>query len=182
MVYIKVLGKTLRLAFALQMYRVAAANSTRLCTNRISTITPSHFCLAWFQRKFYKTKRTIAFRDEPALSSIITSSAETRSWLELIISSLAEQLPQLEYTESKYWGVFKNRTTNRNVVYIQPTKEQIRLHTRLPLTYDEALEETSASKEWAERCPSLFRLRSEFDIKKAVSLIVGSYNFDLALK
>ena len=116
------------------------------------------------------------------MSSIVTSSAETRSWLRLIVSSLAEQLPQLEYAESKYWGVFKNPTTNRNVVYIQPTKEQIRLHTRLPLTFDEALEETSASKEWAETCPSLFRLRSEFDIGRAVSLIVGSYNFDQALK
>ena len=116
------------------------------------------------------------------MSSIVTASAEPRSWLKLIVSSLAEQLPQLEYAESKYWGVFKNPTTNRNVVYIQPTKEQIRLHTRLPLTYDEALEETSASKEWAETCPSLFRLRSEFDIEKAVSLIVGSYNFDQALK
>jgi hypothetical protein len=116
------------------------------------------------------------------LNSIITSSIETRSWLELLISGVAERIPQLEYIESKYWGAFKNPTTHRNVVYLQPTKKQIRLHTRLPLTFDEALEATSASKEWAETCPSLFRLRSEFDVEKAVSLIVGSYNFDLALK
>jgi hypothetical protein len=116
------------------------------------------------------------------LNSIVTSSKETRSWLELVISGVAEQLPQLEYVESKYWGAFKNPTTHRNVVYLQPTKKQIRLHTRLPLTFDEALEATSASKEWAETCPSLFRVRSEFDVEKAVSLIVGSYNFDLALK
>jgi hypothetical protein len=116
------------------------------------------------------------------LNSIITSSAETRSWLELIISGVAEQVPQLEYVESKYWGAFRNPATHRNVVYIQPTKRQMRLHTRLPLTFDEALEATSASKQWAETCPSLFRLRSEFDVEKAVSLVVGSYNFDLALK
>ena len=116
------------------------------------------------------------------LNSIITSSNETRSWLELLISSVAEQIPQLEYIESKYWGAFKNLTTNRNVVYLQPTKKQIRLHTRLPLSFDNALEATSASKAWAETCPSLFRMRSEFDVEKAVSLIVGSYNFDLALK
>jgi hypothetical protein len=116
------------------------------------------------------------------LNSIVTSSAETRTWLELVISGVAEQLPQLEYEESKYWGTFRNPQTHRNIVYIQPTKKQIRLHTKLPLTFDEALEATSASKQWAETCPSLFRLRSEFDVEKAVALIVGSYNFDLALK
>ncbi len=117
-----------------------------------------------------------------AVNSIVTSSSETRSWLELIISGVAEQVPQLEYIESKFWGAFKNPMTHRNVVYLQPTKKQIRLHTRLPLTFDEALEETSASKQWAETCPSLFRVKSEFDVEKAVSLIAGSYNFDLALK
>lgn len=116
------------------------------------------------------------------MNSVVTSSAETRSWLELVISGVAEQIPRLEYVESKYWGAFKNPATHRNVVYIQPTKKQIRLHTRLPLTFDETLEETSASKAWAKTCPSLFRVRSEFDVEKAVSLIVGSYNFDLALK
>ncbi len=116
------------------------------------------------------------------LNNIITSSTETRSWLELVISGVAEQIPQLEYVESKYWGAFKNPATHRNVVYLQPTKKQIRLHTRLPLTFDEALEETSASKQWAETCPSLFRVKSEFDVDKAISLIAGSYNFDLALK
>jgi hypothetical protein len=116
------------------------------------------------------------------LNSISPSSPETRNWLQLIISRTTEQIPQLEYTESKYWGAFKNPATHRNVVYIQPTKKQIRLHTRLPLSYDDALEATSASKKWAETCPSLFRIRSEFEIEKAVALIVGSYNFDLALK
>ena len=116
------------------------------------------------------------------MNSIITSSVETRGWLELIISSVAEQVPQLEYVESKYWGAFKNPATHRNVVYLQPTKKQIRLHTRLPLSFDGALEETSASKEWAETCPSPFRLHSEFDVEKAVSLIVGSYKFEPALK
>jgi hypothetical protein len=117
-----------------------------------------------------------------AVNSIVKSSFETRSWLELIISGVFEQLPQLEYVESKYWGAFKNPVTHRNVAYLNPTSKQIRLHTRLPLSFDVALEETSASKEWAETCPSLFRVRTEFDVEKAVSLIVGSYNYDLALK
>jgi len=134
-----------------------------------------------FDGKFYKTSQPpITWAN--LLNSIITSSTETRSWLELLISGVSEQIPQLEYIESKYWGAFKNPTTHRNVVYLQPTKKQIRLHTRLPLTFDEALEPTSASKEWAETCPSLFRVRSEFDVEKAVTLIAGSYNFDLALK
>ena len=116
------------------------------------------------------------------VNSIITSSTETRSWLELLISGVADQSPQLEYIESKYWGAFKNPTTHRNVVYLQPTKKQIRLHTRLPLTFDDALEATSVSKEWAKICPSLFRVRSEFGVEKAASMIVSLYNFDLALK
>ena len=61
------------------------------------------------------------------MNSIVTSSTETRSWLELLISGVAEQIPQLEYVESKYWGAFKNPVTHRNVVYLQPTKKQIRL-------------------------------------------------------
>ena len=134
-----------------------------------------------FYRKFYNIN-LITRLWANNVASIVTSSAETRTWLELLISAVAEQVPALEYVESQYWGTFKNPTTHRNVVYIQPTKKQIRLHTRLPLTYDEALEATSASKEWAEACPSLFRVRSEFDVEKAVSLIVGSYNYDLALK
>jgi hypothetical protein len=131
--------------------------------------------------KFYKTSFLSNDRAN-TLNSIVTSSTETRSWLEIVISSVAEQLPQLEYEESKYWGAFKNPQTNRNIVYIQPTKKQIRLHTKLPLTFDHMLEATSASKQWAETCPSLFRVKSEFDVEKAVSLIIGSYNYDLALK
>jgi hypothetical protein len=116
------------------------------------------------------------------LNNIVNSHPETRSWLELIISGVAEQIPQLEYKESKYWGAFKNLTTHRNVVYLQPTKKQIRLHLRLPMTFDQELEETSASKQWAQTCPSLFRVQSEFDVEKAVSLVIASYNYDLALK
>lgn len=116
------------------------------------------------------------------MNSIVTSSTETRSWLELIISGVAEQLPTLWYIESKYWGAFKNPTTHRNIVYVQPTKKQIRIHTRLPLTFDVTLKATSASKQWAKTCPSLFRVSSEFDVEKAITLIVGSYNFDLGLK
>ncbi len=116
------------------------------------------------------------------MDSTVKASTDTRSWLELIISGIAEQLPMLEYIESTYWGTFKNSVTHRNIVYLQPTKKQIRIHTRLPLTSDDALEATSASKQWAQTCPSLFRVRSEVDIEKAISLIVCSYNFDLALK
>lgn len=114
--------------------------------------------------------------------SIVSSSVETRNWLGLIISEVAGQNPQLEYIESKYWGTFKNSITKRNVVYLQTTKKQIRVHTPLPLNFDEALEGSSASKGWAKTCPTLFRLKSKFDIEKAVELIVSCYNFDLALK
>jgi hypothetical protein len=77
--------------------------------------------------------------EENKLNSIVTSSTKTRSWLEIIISGVAQEIPPLEYVESKYWGAFKNPVTHRNVVYLQPTKKQIRLHMRLLLTFEEAL-------------------------------------------
>ena len=79
-------------------------------------------------------------------------------------------------------ALIQKPSTHTNVVYLQLTKKQIGLHTRVPLTFDDALEATSASKEWAKIFPSLFRVRSGFDVEKAVLLIVSSYNFDLALK
>ena len=113
---------------------------------------------------------------------MVTSSSETRDWLQLLISAVTKQIAHLEYVESKFWGTFKNRLTHRNVVYLQSTKKQIRLHTRLPLSYDDALEATSASKQWAKTCPSLFRVRSKSDIEKAVSLVASSFDFDIASK
>ena len=113
---------------------------------------------------------------------MVTSSVETRGWLELIRSGIAEYTSQLEYVESQFWMAFKNRATHRNVVYLQPTKKQIRLHTHLPLSFDASLEATSASKQWAKTCPSLFRVKSKSDVEKAISLIVDAYEFDLTAK
>ena len=119
---------------------------------------------------------------ENYVQNIVTSSPKTRAWLELIIAAITKQNPQLEYFESKYWAAFKNPISHRNIVYLQPTKKQIRLHTPLPLSYDDDLEASSATKHWAATCPSLFRMHSEFDVEKAVILIIGSYNYDMTLK
>ncbi len=111
---------------------------------------------------------------------LVRSPPETRNWLELIITGVATNTSQLEYVKSQFWGTFRNSATRRNVVYVQPTRKQIRLHMHLPLSYDDNLEATSASKHWAKTCPSLFRVKSEADIEKAISLITGAYQFDLS--
>ena len=110
---------------------------------------------------------------------LITSSPTTIRWLNNIKSRIKEKIPSLIYNESKYWASFKSPDTNRNVVYLQPYKSLIRLFTRLPLSFNDQLQPTPASGNWAEMYPSIFKIRSERAIGKAIYLIVNSYRFDL---
>jgi len=66
---------------------------------------------------------------------LITSSQKTLGWLHKIKTKIENKKPSLQYSESKYWASFKSPETNRNVVYLQPQKSQIRLFTRLDLTF-----------------------------------------------
>jgi hypothetical protein len=100
-------------------------------------------------------------------------------WLNKIKSEIEDKLPPLIYGESKYWASFKNPEINRNVVYLQPQKSQIRLFTRLDLSFDNSLQPTPASSGWAEMYPSIFLIRSENLIDKACNLIISSYKKDL---
>jgi len=110
---------------------------------------------------------------------LATSSPKTIEWLNIVKSNIKKKLPSLEYNESKYWASFRNPDTHRNVVYLQPYKNQIRLFTRLPLSFDNELESTPASGNWAEMYPSIFKIRSEHAIEKAIFLIINSYRFDM---
>jgi hypothetical protein len=112
------------------------------------------------------------------MKTLITSSPITLRWLNKIKSKINEKIISLIYGESKYWASFKSPETNRNVVYLQPQKSQIRLFTRLDLSYDNSLEPTPASRRWARNYPSIFLIRSENSIDKAVELIIASYKED----
>lgn len=113
---------------------------------------------------------------------LVTSSSETMRWLDIIKSNINKEIPLAEYNESIYWASFKNPTTKRKVVYLQPFKKQIRLFTKLPLSFDTKLEATPSSGIWAQMYPSIFKIRSEHDIEKAIYLIIKSYNSDLDRK
>lgn len=84
----------------------------------------------------------------------------------------------MKYNETKYWASFKSFNTNRNIVYLHPQKEQIRLFTRLNSSCDDSLRSTPASEKWAEMYPSIFKIRFEQSIDKAVELIIRSHKED----
>jgi hypothetical protein len=115
------------------------------------------------------------------MDRLITSSPTTLRWLDKIRSEIEKRTASLTYGESRYWVYFKSSETNRNVVYLHPQKTNIRLFTRLDLSFDSALQPTPSSSGWAERYPSIFLIRSENAIKKAVKLIISSYERDLHL-
>lgn len=117
-------------------------------------------------------------RDGARMALLVTSSAKTTEWLNILRSSIKRKLPALEYDESTYWASFRSPDTNRNVAYLQPYKHQIRLFTRLPLSFDSELQPTPASRRWAEMYPSVFKIRSERAIEKATFLIISSYHLD----
>ncbi len=112
---------------------------------------------------------------------LITSSPTTLRWLDRIKSEIKQKLNSLRYGEAKYVAFFKSPETNRNIVYLQPQKSQIRLYLRLDLSYDTHLQQTPISGNWAEMYPSFFIIRSESMIEKAIELIINSYEHDLHL-
>ena len=112
------------------------------------------------------------------MDTLITSSPKTLEWLNRIKTKIEKKVLSLQYAESKYWASFRNPETNRNVVYLQPQKNQIRLFTRLDLSFDSSLQPTPASSGWAKMYPAVFLVRSENSIDKAVDLIVSSYEKD----
>jgi hypothetical protein len=115
------------------------------------------------------------------MRQLVDSSPTTISWLMEIKAAVDREDVRLEYGTSKYWASFKSDDTNRNVVYLHPQKGQIRLFTRLDLSFDRDLELTPASMGWANMYPTIFKIKSEDAIGKAVNLIISSYQNDLRL-
>ena len=113
------------------------------------------------------------------MDKLITSSPTTLQWLNKIVSEVKKKRLSLIYGEAKYWASLRSPKTNRNVVYLHPQKTQIRLFTRLDLSYDVGLQQTPASSGWAEMYPSIFLIKSENMIEKAIDLIIASYEYDL---
>jgi len=116
------------------------------------------------------------------LKVLITSSPETLRWLDIIKSNISREIPSAEYNESKYWASFKSPATRRKFVYLQPYKKQMRLFTKLSVSFDVTLELAPSSGTWKAVYPSIFKIRSEHDVEKAIHLIIESYRLDLKKK
>lgn len=115
------------------------------------------------------------------MESLVDSSEKTIRWLRYIASEIENKILKVEYKEAKYWASIKSPEKNRNFVYFHPTKNQIRIFTRLPLTSDKELQSTPASQNWARMYPTIFTLREEAKIQKAIELIYKSYKYDLTI-
>jgi hypothetical protein len=133
-----------------------------------------------FNRPFHSfTEFLNRLRDSCRMETLITSSPTTLGWLNKIKTRTKEKISSLIYGESKYWASLKSHETNRNVVYLLPQKSQIRLFTRLDVSFDAVLQPTPSSSRWAEMYPSIFLIKSKNSVDKAVELIIASYNEDL---
>jgi hypothetical protein len=115
------------------------------------------------------------------MDKLITSSPTTLKWLGVIKSKVAREMPSLIYKDSKYWTSFKNPETERNFVFLQPQKNQIRLFTKLNTSFDNSLQITPSTSQWAETYPSIFLIQTEKLIDKAVKFIIDSYKRDLKI-
>ena len=112
------------------------------------------------------------------MDALITSSSNTIRWLSTIKTKVEEKNMSLKYSESKYYASFWSPKTKRNIAYLQPQKTQIRLFTRLAPSFNSALQTTPSSSKWADMYPSIFKVRSEDSINKAIEFIISSYEED----
>jgi len=112
------------------------------------------------------------------MDTLITSSSTTIRWLSTIKAKVEEKNLSLKYSKAKYCASFKSPKTNRNIAYLQPQKTQIRLFTRLAPSFNSNLQTTPASHNWADMYPSIFTIRSEDSINKAIEFIISSYEQD----
>lgn len=111
-------------------------------------------------------------------STLIQSSPITRAWL----STLRDQLKELDYDEGKYYAAYRSKLTRRSFAQLNPLKRSIRLFVRLKASEDPDLKVTPATQNWAEFFPSFFRIKSEQDLGKAKSLIEKSHEADRSLR
>jgi hypothetical protein len=115
------------------------------------------------------------------MNTLINSSDTTLLWISRLKEIIEERNLPLIYKEFKYWASFKNtdRNRNRNIVYLHPTKNQIRLFTKLDQNDNNLLEPTPSTHRWAQNFPSIFTIRNEDMILYASKLIIESYTIDL---
>lgn len=112
---------------------------------------------------------------------LVDSSDKTLKWLSNIRLKMQRKIPDVKFKEVKYWASLKSPEKDRNFVFFHPTKNQIRIFTRLPLEFNKDLQPTPASQNWATMYPTIYTLKNETDLPKAIDLIFRSYKYDLTI-
>jgi len=100
---------------------------------------------------------------------LVQSSTKTRSWLQ----SLRDRIPELEYSEAKYYAAFKTGPPRRAVAYLNPAQRSIRVFLALDPSETD-LRQTPSTSRWAARFPSVFQIADEQDLARAGQLILMS--------
>ncbi len=109
------------------------------------------------------------------MDKLITSSPLSRGWLNQIISEVKKRISSVRYEESKHYAVLKSSAPGRAFVQLNPQPNQIRLFTPFDPSYDTVLKPSHSS--W-KRYPSVFVIKAEDTIDKAIDLIIRSYEED----
>jgi predicted HNH restriction endonuclease len=104
----------------------------------------------------------------PALT-LVQSSPTTRSWLQ----SLRDRLPELEYSEAKYYAAFKTEPPRRAVAFLNPAQRSVRSFLALDPSEPD-LRQTPSTSTWAKRFPAVFQIAGEQDLTRAGQLILKS--------
>lgn len=112
------------------------------------------------------------------MDRLITSSPTTRRWLNKIKSELEKRCPSLRYKETKYHAPFFSPEKNKNIAQLNPQPNQIRVFLRLVPFHDPRLQPTPSTSGYAKAYPSLFVVKDESMIEKAIELIINSNEYD----
>lgn len=120
-------------------------------------------------------------RRKKKMSKLIKASSKTKEWIKKLRELIKKNKLPLDYGDSEHYASFKSQNTSRNIAYLNPTENQIRIFTRLPPTSDSLLKITPSKEKYAKMYPSIFTMNSKNLLKKAVELIKRSYEYDLTL-
>lgn len=97
---------------------------------------------------------------------LVGASNSTR----LLLQRLCEQLPDLNYTESKNWATFRTGTAGP-VAQLNPSHARIRLFLVLDHSTQSDLKPGPSTGTWGARFPSIFEIERPEDLARAGQLI-----------
>jgi len=97
---------------------------------------------------------------------LVRASHTTRTWLQ----SLRERIPQLDYSEAKYWAAFKAGISGA-VARLNPSQGSIRLFLPLDSSAEPDLKPSPSTGTWAIHFQAVFDIASEKDLARSLSEI-----------